>query len=92
MEHEEILSWAGTESVLRLAGLSSCPCLTRMIALKESLVQTACYFTLGMIHFLKNDQRSFPFFSKSFFLLFILNFKFGKDVQVTVINFSIIDA
>lgn len=92
MEHEETLSWAGTERVLRLAGLHPCPYLTRMIAFKESLVQTACYFTLGMIHFLKNDQRSFPVFFKSFFLLFIFNFKFGKDVQVTVVGFSIIDA
>lgn len=66
MEHEEILSWAGTERVLRLAGLHPCPCLTRMIAFKDSLVQTACYFTLGMIHFLKNDQRSFPVFPNHF--------------------------
>lgn len=92
MEHEEMLSWAGPERVPRLAGLHPCPCLTRMIALKESLVQTACYFTSGMIHFPKNDQRSFPFFSKSFFLLFIFNFKVGKDLQVAVVSFSIIDA
>lgn len=75
MEHEEILSWAGTESVLRLAGLSPCPCLARMIALKESLVQTACYFTLGMIHFLKNDQRSFLFFFQIIFPSLYIKFQ-----------------
>lgn len=61
MEHEEILSWAGMATVLSLAGLSPCPWLTRKISLKESLVQTVWYFTLGMIHFLRKDQRPLPF-------------------------------